>query len=310
MSLASEILEAAVNGDELTPVLRKTLVLAHRLRYEPLIEWVSWELDGYPKTSDSVLPSYRIGKGIIYVHLVGPVNEDRRYALPYVPDLLPDLRAKMEAFTTFSGVREVEVLAQDTKGLARRLEPEALAVLNLVAPLSTGTYIKSAWVDCPIGYHEGILSGIRNRLIKFMLRMQDELPDEDWTPSPQAEVITAVNYHTIIIGDVETYSPNNKGVIVRQAANQVVPNNRPTLERYLREIGVPDEEIAEFNDLLDEPGAIEQLADQEGPLRSWAQRVGTQVARGGKVLSVEVITDLLAQGILRFSGMGIDTLAN
>ena len=61
--LVREIQKEAIDGkSDLSTVLRKCLVLASRLGHEPLKNWVQWELDGYPTTSD--VPEYRVLHGL------------------------------------------------------------------------------------------------------------------------------------------------------------------------------------------------------------------------------------------------------
>ena len=69
MKLLDEIVDLAVEGETSLPVLlRKCLVLSHRLKNERLKMWAEKELDGY--TNDDALPDYRVtntnSKGIFF----------------------------------------------------------------------------------------------------------------------------------------------------------------------------------------------------------------------------------------------------
>src|SRR5262245_49175877 len=90
MSLLREIEDAAVANEVALPVvLRKCRVLAARLRNDPLSNWVSWELDGYP--SKEVLPSYRKARVSVEGHFSGFMGAQmNNFALPQsaVPEQL------------------------------------------------------------------------------------------------------------------------------------------------------------------------------------------------------------------------------
>ena len=84
MRLVDEIIDVAVDDKTSLPVLlRKCLVLAHRLKNERLQRWVKKELDGY--ADDDALPDYRqtnaISKGVFF----GPTGlELTNYPIPTV----------------------------------------------------------------------------------------------------------------------------------------------------------------------------------------------------------------------------------
>jgi hypothetical protein len=59
MTLLDKIIEAAVDDNvSIGTLLRKCLVLAHRVKNEKFTAWLNNELDGY--SSDQDLPSYRV----------------------------------------------------------------------------------------------------------------------------------------------------------------------------------------------------------------------------------------------------------
>jgi AbiTii len=69
MQLVGEIVDLAVDDKtRLSVLLRKCLVLAHRLKNERLKAWAEKELDGY--AADDALPDYRrthtLSKGLFF----------------------------------------------------------------------------------------------------------------------------------------------------------------------------------------------------------------------------------------------------
>lgn len=308
MSVASEIRDAAVNGDDLSFVLRKCLVFAHKLRYEPFIHWVNHELNGYPVDEQVPLPSYRSKPSKLYVEVHQMYNRFLNYPLPKPPSMSPEEFATMERIDSYESVDSLSSLLTVPKDKVKiELGTKGVARLNYLFS-DDDIHIISAWNVVPLGYVEGVLGAIRNKIIDFTLRIETEFPTTDWEsspPAPQIQAAAAVHYHTIILGDVETVSTGQAGDIIREVASPVRPGDRSSLERFLREMGVPEDEIAELNQLLDQnrDGGV---TNEE--TKSWARRVGGRIGESGGKTLVSITTNLLTQAIMKYGDDIVDAL--
>ena len=80
MSLLKEIQDAAIDSkSDLSTVLRKSRVLAARLKNEDFTKWVQHELDGYPQVTD--IPEYRACKCQSQGHFGGAFGSGLRRPL-------------------------------------------------------------------------------------------------------------------------------------------------------------------------------------------------------------------------------------
>lgn len=300
MSLASEIRNAAVNGDDLGLVLRKCLILAYQLRYEPMIAWVKSELNGYPAARDTPLPDYRKSSGNITVHITNDVWERKSYILPYVA-MIAEFRPEMEQLRIYQGVDELADL--------RTMPPENLAVplhsnffrMIQIALVDEGISLISAAIPMPPGHIAGILGAIRNRIIEFTLQMEDEFPNLEWDslqPSPQVQAAAAIHYQTTIVGNVDTLSVGQTGDIIREITGQVQPGNWQSLDSFLREMGIADNDIGELNRLLDHAETSEADIGEEA--KTWIQRASSKFSEVGGKTMVNISTSLLTQAIAAY----------
>lgn len=183
MKLLEEIQAAAMDGrTSVGDLLRRCQVLAFRLRYEPLKEWVGRELNGY---GDEVeLAGYRQGlRGVVKAQTSGPFGRSAMNVV--VPlSLLPDwYREKGLTYDFRHGIAEIEALIADAKAADRThlsfyIPPEIYADLEVIEGEST----IGMWCEVSLSRIEGIIDQIRNRALTFALELEAVVDSSEGDP--------------------------------------------------------------------------------------------------------------------------------
>jgi hypothetical protein len=206
MSLLRDIQDAAIATDRpLASVLRKARVLAARLDNESLRRWVSHELNGYPL--DTTLPAYRALRQVpVRGAFAGPFRQVNNMPIP--PLAFPRELRDGELFT-FSFDQPVaayeEMLHADPGDFQAPWPADALVALR---PSMGDMGCLTAWRVLARGEVVGVVEGVRNRLLEFVLELEQEAPEAgEADPSElpvSAERITQIFHTTIYAGTTMT----------------------------------------------------------------------------------------------------------
>jgi AbiTii len=199
VSLLYEIPAAATGTDVPVEVLlRKVLILATRLGHEPMKEWVTHELDGYP---DGVqLPPYRAGyPTLLKGNFMNAAWQATGHVVPMtaLPEGLRDLETKMDFREGVGRVREMAEQAKD--GVLRMAAPPGL---NAYVRLYEGMQCTSLWIETSAGALTNIMEQVRNRVLASALEIEqaNSLAGEDsgggnGGPIPEATVAQIQHHH-------------------------------------------------------------------------------------------------------------------
>lgn len=198
MDLLREIRNDIINDNvSISSVLRKARVLSSILKHKDFIEWIESELNGYAD-DDSNLPKYRIIYAESYGHFSGPFGKSGKN-IP-IPTLnLPDYVQEFTDVTRIvSGVKSLESVIKDREG---RLVINWPA--NYIAACQTKIYqnmnLIGAWKSIGSCQIEQILDTIRNKLLNFVLNLQESYPESDTEDKiskiPQKDVNSIFNAH-------------------------------------------------------------------------------------------------------------------
>jgi len=207
MSMLRDIQDAAVATDQpLASVLRSAQVLAARLGNEPLWQWTSHELNGYPP--DATLPAYRALREVpVRGTFAGPFGQQVSN-MPIPPLAFPEALRGGELFT-FSFHQPVaayeEMLRADPGDFQAPWPADALMALR---PKLGAMGCVTAWQVLARGSVVGVVEGVRNRLLEFVLELEQEAPEAgEALPSElpvSAERITQIFTTTIYAGTTMT----------------------------------------------------------------------------------------------------------
>ena len=188
MNLIQEIqLDILNQSTSLSTILRKAKVLAYRLKNKDFKEWVDNELDSYYGKSN-LLPGYRTGITHSIGHFAGPFSSQMKNTPIPTLNLPEHIQSYANDLTLFDGVRGLESLLESDKTTFRIDWPP-----NLVAAISDeifdGWTCVSAWQVVPRSIVEQTLNDIRNRLLNFVLELEEIQPDiGELSPSEKPKI--------------------------------------------------------------------------------------------------------------------------
>jgi len=205
--IQSDLLKQDVS---LSNILRKAKVLAFHLHSDELRTWVSHELDGYKSSSE--LPDYRV----IRTACVGKwtngywMVSNRGVPLFKIDD--EQLRDFLTTFRVYDGIRTIEELAKQ-QGQHFILPPDVTVLVNRYVSERGYAY---AELQYAVGPHEfeQILDTVKNRLLDFVLKLDENWHIEDNPPSGDdlRDLISVVIYNSPQGGNVSIFDQRGQQV--------------------------------------------------------------------------------------------------
>src|SRR4051812_11892820 len=180
MQLIKELRNDAIDGKiSLANTLRKAKVLASLLKHGDLKNWLDNELNGY-RQDDPNVPDYRISYAESFgnfskVGFVGGISELKNYHIPKfaVPE---HLKEYVEKLLITQGVRSLESLVENPQFQQYRVTWSGDAVVA-ASSIYQNFQCLTAWRDIGASELVHILDTIRNRLLSFILELEELHPD-------------------------------------------------------------------------------------------------------------------------------------
>lgn len=305
MSLLSEIQEAAINtGVDITTLLRKCKVLASRLGNVDFKSWVDYELEGYP--SIDILPAYRILKVESYGNFSNIAWKRNNAIIP--PSCIPE--EYRDLVTTEYMVRPISYYASlvgDKKGV------EPLAVYwppDLVAYIGNEIYksmqCSNAWKQVTVGLIVEMIEKVRNNILNFVLKLDEEVPDVGAvTPNSKEiseEKISQI-FNITIKGDVENVAAGYGHTITYNTKVTVVENDLESLKKFLADIGVDSEDLDELEESIKSDEVSQTEYGFGDTVKSWLGKTLIKVGASSSKISTSVAASLITQALLKYSGL-------
>jgi hypothetical protein len=286
----------------LSTVLRKAKVLASLLRDADFKEWINHELDGYPDAMD--MPGYRVipvqnigtfsgafGRGIENASLpAGALDESVRDAMWNVH------------FN--NGVRHLESLAEGEEPILYRQWPHEAIELWNYANRTNDLALVGAQSRIPRSVVEGILDTTRNKLLDFILELQQIDPDvieseKAVAELPRDQVSNVFNY--TVYGNHNVLAAGNE--VSQSVSQSVARHDQASLTAYFRDHGVAEEDLAELVQAVEADGQprTEEFGSR---VRTW---MGTMIAKafqGSWKVALDTAPKLITEGISSYYGWG------
>jgi len=303
MTLLAKIRDAAIDSKtDITDVLRQCAVLAARLKHEGFKKWVDQELNGYPP--ETPLPPYRIIKGVTSIgDFFGPLGEQLKN-IPLPLSIVPgELRARVSQveFREGAGALKTIVVANGEDRLISRWPPDLVALV--AGRYYAGRALVAAHIELPSSAVIGVLDAIRNRVLQFVLEIEEQAPDAGEAKPGAEPLITpeqvTQTFNTTILGAANVAVGGQK---VSQTAH-VSMGDLEGLGKYLTGLGVPTPDVTELEAALKQDGRPNKEG-QFGPnISGWIGMMVTKAAEGGWKVAVDVAAAVLASGIRSYYGL-------
>lgn len=291
MTLLDEVIEQASDGDA-AAMLRKLMIVAHRLGADALLAWVKAELNGYDPTSS--VPDYR-GPFVVTVkaHITGPFGAQAPSTLTRAGT--PDYFGRLFEVSFAEPLAVLEGYAASDNGIVYPWDPLAIGLYNGWiqegrVPFIEGWGVFSAQRSVSQGTFQGIVDVVRTRALELALDLQAEYPDAGEKDGPTVDNPDVRAAVTTIVNNI--YGPVT-GLAQGHNVTQKVRVNAGDLGGAL-------DSARRF---LDDQG-LEQLRAvlvHDGDNEEKRSRVGKfvdAVKSGSVTLAAGVTTDLAAAGLL------------
>lgn len=284
----------------LADVLRRAKVLAASLRAQDLKDWVDSELNGYYGTGD--VPAYR------HLHVPplglfhGPFGS--RVSNLVIPTMgLPEaLSVFVEGVPLHQPVRELEEMA--TRDDLRFIWPAEAVMIARESVALNGGYVL-AQVHQPIlqSAVQGVLDVIRNRLLDFVLELQELNPgvltDDEALKEIAPEDVSQI-FNLTIQGDHNIVA---SGKEVRQQVSHSIPHGDVAgLMEFFRRNGLAEEDLRVLKDALEGDPAPE-IEGVFGPrITAWIGQTVSKAAGGLWKVSLTTAPILISKALSKYYG--------
>ena len=296
MTLLEEI-ENGAQGEEmpLGTLLRKCLVLVSRLGSQPAVDWVKWELNGYPK--DVPLPDYRVLHLVIKANLSDVTKHVTGWTVS--PALLGD---NSEAWTRLEyrdGIGTIDHVLANTEG--RVCFQMSNLDLFLTSLKFTHMDILSAWAEASSSSIKNILDTVRNRVLTFALDLGKEYPDagavKSTMPKEDTKKVDQIFISNIYGSANVVGTATNSNVVLN-----VMKGDFSTLKQTLEEHGVESADIRELKRVLEE----EPKASSKGfgpKVATWIGTMMKKAAEGTWKVATDVAGTVLGKALSQYYGL-------
>ena len=298
MNLLDDIRSDLVNESaSLANTLRKAKILASEIGLPEFREWVEFELNGYPDRKS--VPDYRQVTPTNFGTFAGPFQSMAKNVVLPTYNLPDGVRDFAENLIFFNGIGELE--AQASSESLRRKWPQEMVMLSQDSVGMTGGMVL---VDAhqPIPAHTvlGILDQVKNRLLDFVLGLQENnVTSEDLKNRTVAPEIARNVFHVNIHGGRNIVA---SGENVTQSVKTVQKGDVDSLLSFLRGLNLDNDDIRDVADAVSsEPIATD---GRFGPrVRGWLGGMMEKLASGALTVGSNVSVMMLTQALKDFYGI-------
>jgi hypothetical protein len=262
---------------------------------------VDHELNGYPPTEQ--LPDYRILNGIeSRGHFVG-IGGSSLNGAPIPPLCLPEeWRDHIKIVQLRDGVATYEDLARTGENGSFQIPWPADVTAIVGRKIYRQMNCLSAWQVISRGAVVALLDTVRNRVLNFVLEIEAQAPEAGEVPVGKPALSSdRVNqvFNTVIMGGTNTIAAGGSV----QVAVGVQVGDVASLIRYLRQLGVTEDDAKELNQAL-QSDAKPSAEDRFGPrVSSWLGKMVAKAASGSWKVGSAVASDVLSKALLKYYGL-------
>lgn len=300
VKLLDEIIDSVTAQQEpISQTLRRTLVLAYRLKNDGLKSWIESELNGY--ADRDTLPDYRKGTGTAKGLFLGPLGAALQNQP--IPSAILEQQHRFWAtdITLTQPIASYDNREDDKTAIIQW--PQDL-VVYYQSKFYRGYALNRAWMEIPGSMIAGLVDTVRTRLLTFALEIQSELPDDTEKAVEQIEAATVDRLVAVHIygGNVQF---GDGGVI---NAHAIIAGDMESLQKALNAIGVDDDEFKELKTCIELDAGDVPEGDRPKNLGvrtlRWIANTSVKAAKGGLKIGADVATTVLTEWIKKQVGIG------
>ena len=294
MSLIDEIRSDLVEeSTNLSNTLRKAKILARSIGLPELTEWADSELNGY--NDREKVPDYRRFVPTNFGTFSGPFGSGvKNVALPTSP--LPDtVRDFAENLFLMDGVAALQTQVSDGAQIRWRQEMIMLARDAINMP---GMVLVDAHQPIPAYVFSGVLDQVKNRLLDFVLGLEDNDVTPENLDNRTVEPEVARNVFNITIqGDRNIVA---SGEHVSQQSTQSRKNDIDSLIQHLSTLNIDGGDLDELRDAVSQETSVPSR-NQYGPkLGAWLGGMMSKAATGAWNVGLETASKVLTDALNKY----------
>jgi hypothetical protein len=293
MNLITELIDMSTSEKSSTvELLRKCLVLGHKLKNQTLVSWANAELNGYE--GDQEVPSYRKTSAGAKANMSGPFGSGVKN-MPIAPSFL---EKQHRIVATHAYLREpianYEELMRSDQNTFRIPWPQDL-VVYYQGRISTenGCELVEAWQLIGRSSIAQIFDAVKNRTLGLCLELQNEL-GEGSIPSNVDAVVASQIQKTVtnnIYGGVNVIASDDSSVMQPDMRSEKTINitNFSTLRAALENGGITPSETSELELAIkgDKPAKFGERT------KRWIKTAGSKFAISGVKLAAPIAKDVV-----------------
>jgi hypothetical protein len=302
--LLDEIIDLATTDREpVSVLLRKCLILGHRLKNERLIAWANQELKGY----DSIdgLPTYRIYSTNAKGHLSGPFGSSVTNL--QIPSLLLDEKHQHFATTVYlrEPISSYEEMMRSDSEVFRCYWPADLVLLyQKRIRTESGCCLAQAWQDIGKNTLAQVFDAVRNRTLSLALEIRASIHGSDEALDNVSGQTAAAIDHSVttnIYGGVNVIASGHSNVTstVNQGSQTISVGNEEQLRDVMRHASLSEESL----------GALSQAIKQDGgdrigaKVHSWVKENAPKAIIGGVKVGAQAAQAVLTAYLMQYFGL-------
>ena len=291
MNLLDEIRSDLINESaNISNTLRKAKILASAIGLSEFSEWVDCELRGY--TDWDKVPNYRRFHPTNLGTFSGPLQSGVKNMVLPTYNLPDEIREFAENLIFFEGVGMLE--AQGSGTLQRKWPQEMVMLAQDSLQLTGGMVLVDAHQPVPSYAISGVLDQVKNRLLDFVLGLQESNVTSEDLDSRSVEREVARNLFNInIYGDRNIVA---SGEQVNQRLESVQKGDIDSLMKKLRKFDIDDKDLSELRDAVSADPSVPESG--YGPkVQAWLGGMISKVVSStwnvGLQTASKVLTDAL-----------------
>ncbi|MGB3680933.1 MAG: hypothetical protein WA990_00445 [Rubrobacteraceae bacterium] len=303
-----QLQEDILNPDRALPdILRKAKVLAYRMDVPEFKQWVNRELDGYAG-NDVQLPDYRNFPVSNYGNFwcAGAVHIRNSPIPTYgLPEFVKQFAGRVELRQGVAALAGLNF--EENHSLQMPWPPDLIAYVGGVGQIRPDCALQSAWQLLGKNQLDDILNTIRNRLLTFVLELEEQFPElagsektsEDVPQEQAGELFQSVVIHggQNVVGG---------GSQLAQTINQPSLSSQDlvALLEYVRGIGgVAEEDVVELEEALE---ADEEPSESGGfgtRVNAWLGKMAAKSAESAAGTVATQGVQYAAKAIAQYYGL-------
>lgn len=302
-SITDMISDLIDSEKSITSPLLATKVLATKLRNNELLEWVNNELNGYSKD----LPPYRRCVGAVTGNYINGTYQFNNQ--PFQTDLVPENVQDWFTYVDFyQGISTLESLERQSNSgrIEVPLSAQMIAMLEESIKIHGNPHLQilraTKWTS--VNMITQILAIVRNKLLEFMLKLEDEFGDQAEIKDLQKSngKIKTIMYQTIIT--------NGNGNILNTGSNVDVSANvtvkkgeKDTIRQTLTDNGVTEKDLSDLMSIIDSDFPNQKTGIFGKKVNTWMANMIGKILDGKWQTNIAAAGSILDDAIRRYYGM-------